>query len=139
MDQGDLLEITADIVAAHVANNNVAVGDLSELIRGVHDTLRSLDEPAPAVEESRTPAVSVRSSVRPDHIACLECGAKLKTLRRHLRTAHGLTREQYRELYGLPATYPLTSSNYSQKRSVLAKSAGLGRKKGESPRGRKPA
>lgn len=127
-----ILELTADIVAAHVANNSVGVGEVLTLIRNVHGALRSLETAAQVEDKSRIPAVSVRASVKPDSITCLACGSKQKTLKRHLQSAHGLTREQYRERYGLPAGYPMTAPNYSERRSALAKSAGLGRKKGQS-------
>ena len=148
MEQESIVQLTADIVAAHVANNNVAVGDVATLVRTVHEALTALGQaPAPAEPEAKTPAVSVRASVKPDYLVCMECGRKQKTLKRHLMTAHNMTPNQYRADYGLPDSYPMTAANYSERRRTLAHSIGLGRKgKGAAPaaqaapkrRGRKP-
>ena len=128
-DQDVLVTLTADIVAAHVSNNSVAISDMPQLVRRVHDALAGLSEPGgePAAPK-KEPKVSVRSSVKPDALTCLECGRKQKTLRRHLNTAHGMTPEQYRSEYDLPASYPMTAPNYSERRREMAKSIGLGRK-----------
>jgi predicted transcriptional regulator len=92
-----LLELTADIVAAHLGNNNVAVNDVANLVHQVHDALAKLGAPAEeAAPEPKTPVVSVKASVKPNYIACLECGKKQKTLKRHLMTAHRMTPDQYR-------------------------------------------
>jgi predicted transcriptional regulator len=123
-----LTELTADIVAAHVANNSVAVGDVANLIQQVHSALASLGDAPEGDQSAKTPVVSVRASVKPDYIVCMECGRKQKTLKRHLQTAHSMTPAQYRADYGLPDTYPMTAPNYSEQRKVLAKAAGLGRK-----------
>lgn len=124
--------MTADIVAAHVAHNTLAVGDVANLIQQVHQALTSLGSGAEGQEETKTPVVSVRASVKPDYIVCMECGRKQKTLRRHLRSAHGMIPEQYRKDYGLPDTYPMVAPNYSERRREMAKSSGLGRKSGEA-------
>lgn len=136
-DTGDLLTLTADIVAAHVGNNSVAISDLSLLITNVHAALSGLSHPAEKPEEPLVPAVSIRSSVKPDYIVCLEDGKKLKMLRRHLMTHYGLTPEDYRAKWGLPADYPMVAPSYAEKRRVLAKEIGLGTK-GRGG-GRKPA
>jgi predicted transcriptional regulator len=132
MEQETLITLTADIVSAHVSNNNVAVGDVGNLVQRVHEALAGLGQ-APAEEgpQAKVPVVSIRASVRPDYIACMECGKKQKTLRRHLQTAHQMTPEEYRKDYGLPASYPMTAPNYSEQRREMAKTIGLGRKKGE--------
>jgi predicted transcriptional regulator len=126
----ELAELTADIVSAHVSNNVVAVGDVGNLIAQVHAALAKLGDVSSPVDETKTPVVSVRASVKPDYIACMKCGRKQKTLKRHLQTAHGMSPAQYRADYGLPDTYPMTAPSYSAKRRELATSAGLGRKPG---------
>ena len=135
----ELIELTADIVAAHVSNNNVAVGDVPNLVQRVFGALESLDTPAEEPKQEKTPVVSVRSSIKPDFIVCMECGRKQKTLKRHLMTSHGMTPDQYREDYGLPKTYPMVAPNYSERRSEMAKSIGLGRKGGKGGKGGKAA
>ena len=121
----DLLALTAKIVAAHVGNNSVAVGDLPQLIQEVYRTLASVGS-APAVPERPQPAVPVRKSVTPDYIVCLEDGKKLKMLKRHLKTAYNMTPEEYREKWELPADYPMVAPAYAEARSRLAKQMGLG-------------
>ena len=129
MDMEDLVSLTADIVAAHVANNNVAVGDIPILIQNVHGALARLGEaPAESGLERKKALVSVRASIKPDHLVCMECGRKQKTLKRHLSTAHGMTPDQYRGDYGLPADYPMVAPEYSEQRRAMAHSIGLGRK-----------
>jgi len=125
-----LITLTSDIVAAHVSNNSVSVGDLPALITNVYGALASLGQTAPVVEAPPEPAVSVRSSVKPDHIVCLEDGKKLKMLKRHLMTHYNLTPEQYRARWNLPADYPMVAPNYAEKRRELAKKIGLGRRPG---------
>jgi predicted transcriptional regulator len=138
MADEQLITLTADIVAAHVANNNVAVGDVANLIQQVHSSLAKLGEPQPTPEpEAKTPVVSVRSSVKPDFIVCMECGSKQKMLKRHLQTAHSMSPDQYRQDYGLPKDYPMVAPNYSEQRRTLANSIGLGRKKGEPAKGKR--
>jgi predicted transcriptional regulator len=125
-----LITLTSDIVAAHVSNNNVTVEDLPTLISNVYGALAGLGEEAPAAETPPEPAVSIRASVKPDHIVCLEDGKKLKMLKRHLATHYNLTPEQYRARWNLPADYPMVAPNYAEKRRELAKQIGLGRKPG---------
>jgi predicted transcriptional regulator len=138
MADEQLITLTADIVAAHVANNNVAVGDVANLVQQVHTALAKLGEPQAAPEpEAKKPVVSVRSSVKPDFIVCMECGSKQKMLKRHLQTAHSMSPDQYRQDYGLPKDYPMVAPNYSEQRRALANSIGLGRKKGEPAKGKR--
>ena len=123
----DLLTFTTQIVAAHVANNTVAVTDLPQLIQEVFKTLANVGN-APAPAERPQPAVPIKKSVTPDYIICLEDGKKLKMLKRHLKTAYNMTPEEYRERWGLPADYPMVAPNYALHRSSLAKKIGLGTK-----------
>jgi len=123
-----LVTLTADIVAAHVTNNSVAVGDLPLLIHNVHDALSRLGKPDAVPEAKQEPAVSIRSSVKPDFIVCLEDGKKLKMLKRHLMTHYQLTPADYRTKWNLPADYPMVAPNYAEQRRSLAKKIGLGRK-----------
>ena len=120
-----LITLTSDIVAAHVSNNSVSVGDVSLLIQNVHAALSGLSTPAPAPEVKPEPAVSVRSSIKPDYIICLEDGKKLKMLKRHLMTHYQMTPEDYRAKWGLPADYPMVAPNYAEQRRNLAKKIGL--------------
>ena len=131
-----LLTLTADIVAAHVSNNSVAVNDLPNLIQNVHAALSGISGRTSAPEERPQPKVSIRSSVKPDYIVCLEDGKKQKMLKRHLMTNHNMTPAEYREKWGLPADYPMVAPNYAEQRRTLAKSIGLGtkRKKGRGTR-----
>lgn len=126
-DSKELIAWTADIVASHVQNNSVAISDLPQLIKTVHESLSGLSGEGPA--EKPQPAVSVRRSVTPDYIVCLEDGRKLKMLKRHLATAYGMTPEDYREKWGLPADYPMVAPNYAKQRSSLAKKIGLGKRR----------
>ena len=132
-----LITLTSDIVAAHVSNNSVAVGDLPALITNVYGALAGLGQPLQVEEPAPEPAVSIRASVKPDHIVCLEDGKKLKMLKRHLMTHYNMTPEDYRARWNLPADYPMVAPNYAEKRRDLAKKIGLGRKPGQK-RGRKP-
>lgn len=126
-DQEMLVTLAADIVAAHVSNNSVAISDIPLVIRSVHEALAGLGN-AEAPEVKQEPAVSIRASVKPDYIVCLEDGKKLKMLRRHLMTHYGMTPEDYREKWGLPKDYPMVAPNYAEKRRALAKAIGLGTK-----------
>jgi len=130
--QETLITLTADIVAAHVSNNSVAVSDLPVLIANVHGALSGLGSSAPAPEVKQEPAVSVRSSIKPDYIVCLEDGKKLKMLKRHLMTHYQMTPEQYRAKWNLPADYPMVAPNYAEQRRSLAKKIGLGTKRRKS-------
>ena len=127
--QETLVSLTADIVAAHVSNNSVAVSDLPLLIQNVHGALVGLGGKAPPPEVKQEPAVSVRASIKPDYIVCLEDGKKLKMLKRHLMTHYQLTPEQYRAKWNLPADYPMVAPNYAEQRRSLAKKIGLGTKR----------
>jgi len=133
-----LITLASDIVAAHVSNNSVSVSDLPTLITNVYTALANLDQPAPVVEVAPEPAVSIRSSIKNDHIVCLEDGKKLKMLKRHLATRYNMTPDQYRARWNLPADYPMVAPAYAEKRRELAKKIGLGRKPAPK-RGRKPA
>ncbi|MCL4135348.1 UNVERIFIED_CONTAM: hypothetical protein GTU68_017271 [Idotea baltica] len=133
----DLIDLTADIVAAYVSNNAVAGSDLPSIITNVHEALTNIseanNEPEP---EPLTPAVSPRRSITPDFLICLEDGKKFKSLKRHLRTHYDLSPEEYREKWGLAPDYPMVAPNYARARSELAKQMGLGR--GTQKRGRRP-
>jgi predicted transcriptional regulator len=124
-----LLTLTADIVAAHVSNNSVAVNDLPNLIQNVHSALSGISSASSAPEPRPEPKVSIRSSIKPDYIVCLEDGKKLKMLKRHLMTHYNMTPEQYRQKWGLSADYPMVAPNYAEQRRTLAKSIGLGTKR----------
>ncbi len=123
----NVLGFTAQIVSAHVSNNTVAPDALPALIRDVYRTLAGIGQ-EPAVPERPQPAVPIKKSVFPDYIVCLEDGKQLKMLRRHLKTAYGMTPDQYRERWGLPPDYPMVAPRYAQHRSSLAKKIGLGTK-----------
>ena len=135
METSNLIAMTADIVAAYVSNSSVKAEDLPAVIQQVHRALAGiasgddLKEAAPP----QTPAVSVRKSITPDHLICLEDGRKFKSLKRHLRTRYDMSPEQYRAKWGLAKDYPMVAPNYAQARSDLAKQMGLGQG------GRKPA
>ena len=132
-----LITLTADIVTAHVANNDVDGASLPGLIESVYGALSGLGTQE-AVEERPEPAVSVRASVKNDHLVCLEDGKKMKMLKRHLMTDHGMTPDEYRERWNLPADYPMVAPDYAEKRRELAKKIGLGRKPAQK-RGRRKA
>ncbi|MFT8790630.1 MucR family transcriptional regulator [Komagataeibacter saccharivorans] len=121
------LELTAQVVSAHVSNNSVAATDLPDLIRNVYQALATVGRPVDEPEKLQ-PAVPIRRSVFPDYIICLEDGKKLKMLKRHLHSAYGMTPEQYRERWGLPPEYPMVAPSYAERRSSLAREIGLGRK-----------
>ncbi|OYY67883.1 MucR family transcriptional regulator [Sphingomonas sp. 28-63-12] len=132
--QETLITLTADIVAAHVSNNSVAVSDLPVLIANVHGALAGLGGPVIEPEVKQEPAVSIRSSIKPDYITCLEDGKKLKMLKRHLMTHYQMTPEQYRAKWNLPADYPMVAPNYAEQRRTLAKKIGLGTKRRKTVR-----
>ena len=125
-----LITLTSDIVAAHVSNNNVTVEDVPTLISSIYGALAGLGKTAAAPEKMPEPAVSIRASIKPDYIVCLEDGKKLKMLKRHLMTHYNLTPDQYRQRWGLSSDYPMVAPNYAEKRRELAKKIGLGRKPG---------
>ncbi len=124
----ELLEHTTKIVAAHVANNAIAAAELPSVIATVHQALAALGPEEAAAKPK--PAVSIKQSVKPDYIVCLDDGKKLKMLKRHLKTAYNMTPDDYRKRWGLPSDYPMVAPNYAKQRSALAKKIGLGRKPG---------
>ncbi len=125
----DILALTAQIVSAHVAKNEVAASELPALIHEVHRALASVGrDVAPSPADRPQPAVAVKKSVYPEFIVCLEDGKKLKMLKRHLKAAYNMTPEQYRDRWGLPPDYPMVAPNYARHRSSLAKKIGLGTK-----------
>jgi predicted transcriptional regulator len=137
----DLLGLTTEIVAAHVANNSVSLNDLGSLITQVHATLSALGTAptAAAPPEKKEPSVSIKKSITPDYLICLEDGKRLKMLKRHLSTAYDMTPDQYRAKWGLPRDYPMVAPNYAAKRSALAKSIGLGAGSRKPPIDAKPS
>lgn len=135
MENHSLTFHTADITAAYVSNNKVDTDRVGELVASIHDALSSLGQQE-ASEDAPEPAVSVRASVKKDHLVCLVCGKKMKMLRRHLRAQHDMEPEEYRADYNLSEDYPLIAPSYSEQRSELAKEIGLG-KQATTKRGRK--
>jgi len=130
MTSGNFIELTAEIVSAYVSNNSVAASDIPSLINQVHAALsRVSGAPGDVPAEPLKPAVSVKKSITPEHIVCLEDGKKFKSLKRHLRTQYNMTPEQYREKWGLGADYPMVAPNYAAARSQLAKQMGLGQQR----------
>ncbi len=129
VDNIELLALTTDIVASHVANNTVPLADLPQLIQQVYATLASVDASTAATIARPQSAVPVKKSVTPDYIICLEDGKKLKMLKRHLKTRYNMTPEEYRERWGLAADYPMVAPNYAAQRRELAKKIGLGTKR----------
>ncbi|MBK8176399.1 MAG: MucR family transcriptional regulator [Rhodospirillales bacterium] len=121
----EMLELTTEIVAAHVGNNPIAAAELPNLIQSVYQTLTSVGSEPVSMERPK-PAVPVKRSVFPDYIVCLEDGKKLKMLKRHLKTAYDMTPEEYRDRWSLPPEYPMVAPNYAKHRSNLAKEIGLG-------------
>ena len=129
VSRDDVLRMAVDVVAAYVSNNQISSGQISEVINSVYNSLVGLDgTPVEAAAELQKPAISIRKSVTPDYIICLEDGKKLKMLKRHLRTTYNLTPEEYRTKWGLPPDYPMVAPNYARQRSQFAKNIGLGRK-----------
>jgi predicted transcriptional regulator len=128
--QDNLIELTAEIVSAFVSNNAINSGDISGLISDVHSALARTASGAVEPEpEPLKPAVTIRKSITPDYIICLEDGKRFKSLKRHLRTHYDLTPEEYREKWGLASDYPMVAPNYAKARSSLAKQMGLGQKR----------
>ena len=129
-DAANFIELTAEIVSAYVSNNTVPAGDIPALINQVHAALtRVSSSKSEAPAEPLKPAVSVKKSITPEHIVCLEDGKKFKSLKRHLRTQYNMTPEQYRDKWSLPADYPMVAPNYAAARSQLAKQMGLGQQR----------
>jgi predicted transcriptional regulator len=126
----NFIELTANIVSAFVSNNSVAVGDIPALINQVHSALlRVSSGPKEQSAEPLKPAVSLKKSITPDYLVCLEDGKKFKSLKRHLRTQYNMAPEQYREKWGLPPDYPMVAPNYAAARSKLARDMGLGQQR----------
>lgn len=134
--KSEMIELTIDIVSAYIANNPVPPTELPALIEQVHQTLSSLRSGSPVGEPEagkQKPAVPIKKSVTPDYIISLEDGRKFKSLKRYLQTRHGMTPDDYRAKWNLPADYPMTAPNYAAQRSALAKKLGLGRKPAPPP------
>ena len=124
----DLLKLATEIVAAYVSNNPVPVSELPAMIKSVHATLGGLSSgTASDIQTAQKPAVTVKKSVTPEYIVCLEDGKKLKMLKRYLRSRYSLSPEEYRAKWGLPPDYPMVAPNYAAQRSEFAKKIGLGR------------
>jgi predicted transcriptional regulator len=122
----ELLRLTTQIISSYVANNTVKTEDVPALIDTVYKTLANISPDAPMMADRPQPAVSIKKSVLPDYIICLEDGKKLKMLKRHLKTAYNMSPDEYRERWGLPSDYPMVAPNYAKQRSRLAKDIGLG-------------
>lgn len=135
----DLIALTTDIVAAHVSNNNVPIDQVPTLISAIYGALAGLGGPTDVEEIRPEPAVSVRASVKRDHLVCLEDGKKMKMLKRHLMTEHGMTPDEYRQRWGLGSDYPMVAPEYAETRRDLAVKIGLGRKPGQKRGRRKKA
>lgn len=128
MTEEETLRLATDIVSAYVSHNQVPASEIPNMIRSVHDTLGTLKNGAEAkAKEPQKPAVSIRKSITPDYIICLEDGKKLKMLKRYLRTNYDMSPEEYRAKWGLPADYPMVAPNYAKQRSEFAKKIGLGK------------
>ena len=127
--QETLVTLTADVAAEYLGNNSVAVSDIELVIQNIYRGLSRLTPTAPAPEPKQEPAVSIRSSIKPDYIVCLEDGKKLKMLKRHLMTHYQMTPDQYRQKWNLAADYPMVAPNYAEQRRMLAKKIGLGTKR----------
>jgi predicted transcriptional regulator len=128
----DFLHMTAQMVAAYLRKNSVPTAQITEVINSVYGSLKSIDgrANAPTAAELK-PAVPIKKSITPEYIVCLEDGRKLKMLKRHLRTEYGMTPEQYRQKWGLPADYPMVAPTYAKQRSAFAKEIGLGKGAGK--------
>jgi predicted transcriptional regulator len=138
-DNDALIELTAEIVSSFITNNRVATTEIAGLIKATHETLHSLGTATAQPEPAQEPAVSIRSSVKPDYIVCLEDGKKLKMLKRHLMTHYQMTPDQYRTKWNLPRDYPMVAPNYAATRKELALKIGLGRKPAPVAAPAKPA
>ena len=134
----DLTGLTTKIVAAYLANNSVAAGDIPDLIGATYSALVATESPVVAFAQRQEPAVSIRKSVTPSAIICLECGEPLKMLKKHLHTAHDLSVDGYRAKWSLPRDYPVVAPDYAAHRSKLAINIGLGRKRTASEAGAEP-
>jgi predicted transcriptional regulator len=130
LSKSDIARMSADVVAAYVANNTVSQTAVPDLIRTVHEALASLDKPptaAPAPAEKQKPAVPISRSVQDDYIVCLEDGAQLKMLKRYLRSRYNMSPEEYRRKWGLAPDYPMVAPAYAARRSDFARQIGLGK------------
>ena len=127
-DSPDLIGLTASLVAAYLRGNPMPTGDLADFIRTTYAALATVQAPQALPAAPQQPAVSIKKSITPGAMICLECGGHKQMLKRHLHTAHGLSVEDYKAKWSLPANYPMTSPNYAGTRSVLAKKIGLGKK-----------
>ena len=125
-ERENLLSLTTEIVSAHLSNNQVTPEEIPGVIQRVYKTLSGLNGETAVTAERPQPAVPIKKSVTPDYVVCLEDGKKLKMLKRHLKTAYGMSPEEYRERWNLPADYPMVAPNYARQRSKLAKEIGLG-------------
>jgi predicted transcriptional regulator len=135
-DKSEIIEMTADIVAAYVGHNSVTAAELPSLIQSVHRALAGVSTGTEAVEAApKEPAVPIKRSITPDHLVCLEDGRKFKSLKRHLRTKYNMSPEDYRAKWGLAKDYPMVAPNYAKARSELAKQMGLGQGGRQSSRG----
>lgn len=129
-------EIAGTIVASYLENNQMPADDVPQFIRKVMAAVQGGPDGGAGEAASRPePAVPVKKSVAADHVTCLVCGKRMKALKRHLRTEHGMGPEEYRAAFGLPRDHPLVSRNYSKQRADMAKRIGLGQSGG----GRKKA
>jgi predicted transcriptional regulator len=138
MPHVELLRMTTQIACSYVSNNDIPGSQIPDVIQSVFTSLSAQNhDPSKPMQKRKKPAISIRRSIKPDYIVCLEDGKKLKMLKRHLRTTYGLTPEEYRAKWGLPADYPMVAPNYSTQRSAFAKKIGLGRKKTRTKPGRK--
>jgi predicted transcriptional regulator len=138
LDEEGLMRMTTDVVSAYVGNNSLPRAQLAELIGAVYSSLKGLDEspPEPKIEPAKF-AVSIKKSITPDYLVCLEDGKKLKMLKRHLRSTYNMTPDDYRAKWALPPDYPMVAPNYAAQRSAFAKEIGLGRGAGRTS-GRRP-
>ncbi len=128
LSDAELLRMTAQVVSSYVSKNPVSADQLPDLINSVHGCLKNVDgQPAAEPEPPQKPAVSIRKSIHPDYLVCLEDGKKLKMLKRHLRTTYNMTPDEYRAKWGLPPDYPMVAPNYAEQRSAFARRIGLGR------------
>jgi len=118
-DASDSILLATEIVAAYVSNNSVSADKLPGLLQDMYSAVSGLATGDPAF-------MAINKSITKDYIICLEDGAKLKMLKRYLRTHFNLTPEEYRRKWGLPADYPMVAPSYSKRRSQFAKDIGLG-------------
>ncbi|MEP3629545.1 MAG: MucR family transcriptional regulator [Hyphomicrobiales bacterium] len=126
-------QLSAEIICAYVSNNTLPASELPVLLTNINTAMTNLvtqvgDKNEEETEQTRTPAVPIKKSIKPDMLTCLECGLEFKSLKKHLRASHDLSPEEYRKRWGLPSDYPMVASAYAERRSELAKRIGLGRK-----------